>query len=182
MPSPPNAQGIRVLGLAGSAGTTLNCSLADRGFAFTSGESISAGAAVQGLTIMGGLAYAGAGMVFSGASAAVSDVTITNCKADGSGTPLAGVTAQAGGGVSISNGNATFDRCTLRCAVAPGVWGMLPRPCCSNAPPCCCLAHSNNAAGTNGGGGLYVEGTSVSVFTNMLITGNVLFNPGRVRA
>ena len=59
---------------------------------------------------------------------------------------------------------------------------MPPCPCCFDAPPCCCLAHSNNAAGTNGGGGLYVEGTSVSVFTNMLITGNVLFNPGRVRA
>ena len=123
MPLPPIAQGIRVLGLAGSAGTTLNCSLADRGFAFTSGESIAAGAAVQGLTITGGLAYAGAGMVFSGASAAVSDVTITNCKADGSGTPLAGVTAQAGGSVSISNGNATFDRCTLRCVPSARGWG-----------------------------------------------------------
>ena len=116
----PCVQGIRVMGLAGSAGTTVNCSSADRGFAFTSGESIAAGAAVQGLTITGGLAYSGAGMVFSGSSAAVSDVIITWCRADGSGTPLAGVTAQAGGGVSISNGNATFDQCTFRCG-----WGGL---------------------------------------------------------
>lgn len=55
--------------------------------------------------------------------------------------------------------------------------------CFSDALPSCWLTRrSNNAAGTNGGGGLYIEGISVSVLTNMLITSNALFNPGRVRA
>jgi len=146
-------QGIRVIGLAGSVGTVLNCNSSDRGFLFNSGESIQAGAAVQGVTITRGVAFAGAGMVFFNSSAAVSDVTITNCKADGSGTPTAGVLPQTGGAVTIQDGNATFDRCTF----------------------------SNSQAGENGGGGLHVSGNSVPQITNSLITGNVLFNPGRVR-
>ena len=130
--------------MAGTAGTVQNCSNAARGWLFNSDETV-AGSSLSGLTILNGKGYSGGGIMFYNASAAVSNLVIRNCAADGSGALFAGVTAAGGGAVALYNSNSTFDSVNFS---------------------------GNTATEPGGGGGVFAEINSFAVITNSVLANN----------
>ena len=114
--SPRTLQSRSVSSLLGSALTVQDCGGADRGWLFNNSESVAAGAALAGVTILHGHASGGAGALFVSASAALSDVVFQYGMSDAASDAVGFATRAAGGGVSLYNSSATFTNVVFRCA------------------------------------------------------------------
>ncbi len=100
--------------MLGSALTIQDCNDTARGWLFTTGESIAAGASLSGLTVVAARGSAGAGALFYSASAALTDVVFAYATLN-TDAAIGSATRGAGGAVLLYNSSATFTNVVFTC-------------------------------------------------------------------
>jgi hypothetical protein len=105
-----------VASLAGAAVTVQDCGGADRAWIFAAGESLSAGAALSGITIRNGRAAGGGALLFVSAAAAVRDCVLEGALSDDATARYPSVKGTAGGAAYLYSASPLFERVTFRCA------------------------------------------------------------------
>ena len=152
---------VQLIGLGGSAGTTIDGNQSGTVVTFASGESSST--VLQGFTVTDGFATSGGGVRIEGASPSLVDVVVT-----------ANVAHNHGGGVYVSSGNPSFDHVRIQGNRADGEGGGMyvtgASATLSN------VVVSDNAV-MSYGGGLSLQSSS-SVMDHVLIAGNTAERDG----
>jgi predicted outer membrane repeat protein len=152
---------VQLIGLGGSAGTTIDGNQAGTVVTFASGESSST--LLQGFTVTDGFATSGGGVLIEGASPTLVDVVVSS-----------NVAYNHGGGIYITAGSPTLDNVVIQGNRADGEGGGLYVTGAT-------LTMSNSVIADNTvmsyGGGLCLQSSS-AVLDHLLLVGNVAERDG----